>query len=534
MDTTEIPSQESPESGETQRKIVELQDLKTKVLANGTRWGAESPHTRGKLTARERLDLLLDPGTFNEVGMFVISREEEVRLDGRIGDRFTAPPGAGVVTGYGQIDGRLIYVYSQDGATFDGLPSEAHVQKICTIMDLAMKNGAPIIGLIDSTGVPLQKHAIPLVPYADIFLRNVQASGVVPQISAIMGPCVSSTYSAALTDFIFMVEHTSYMVATDPDMLKIAANEDVTREKLGEAWVHNTISGVTHFACPTELNCLRMIRELVSYIPSNNTEDAPLITPIDPPYRVEEALDTIIPTHPDKPYDMKEVIRYLVDEGNFFEVQEHFATNILVGFARLNGRSVGIVAQQPKVLAGALDINAADKGARFIRFCDCFNIPIITLVDVPGFLPGKNQEHNGIIRHGAKLPYAYCEATVPKITVNVRKTYGGGYVMGNKHFRGDINYAWPTAAIAVMGAEGAVNILFKDEINSSKHPAKRREELVAEYNTRLIHPYIAASRGYIDEVIEPCYTRIKLLRALELLKDKRDSNLPKKHGNIPL
>ncbi|HEV2661801.1 MAG TPA: acyl-CoA carboxylase subunit beta, partial [Ktedonobacteraceae bacterium] len=385
-------------------------------------------------------------------------------------------------------------------------------------------------------GARIQEGVVSLGAYADIFLRNTLASGVIPQISAIMGPCAGgAVYSPAITDFIFMVEETSYMFVTGPNVVKAVTHEDVTFEALGGARVHNSVSGVAHFACPSEPDCIRMLRQLMSFIPSNNLEDAPRIIPTDSPKRVAEELDTIIPDNPSKPYDMKQVIGHIVDDGDFFEVQPLFAPNILIGFARLNGRSIGIVAQQPRMKAGSLDMNAADKAARFVRFCDCFNIPIITFEDVPGFLPGVDQEHGGIIRHGAKLLYAYCEATVPKITVITRKAYGGAYdVMSSKHVRGDINYAWPTAEIAVMGPEGAVNILFKGEIDAAEDPAQRRKELIAEYTQMFASPYIAASRGYIDEVIEPSMTRIKLINALEMLKNKRDTNPPKKHGNIPL
>ena len=460
MSITERSSQDSPHLKNTQEKVVELQDLKAAAMLGGGLKRIEAQHKKGKLTARERLDLLLDPGTFNELDMFVTHRSTDFGLDEQ------RIPGDGVVTGYGQIEGRLVYVFSQDFTVFGGSLSEAHAEKICKIMDLAMKNGAPVIGLNDSGGARIQEGVVSLGAYADIFLRNTLASGVVPQISAIMGPCAGgAVYSPAITDFIFMVEETSYMFVTGPNVLKSVTHEDVTFEGLGGAKVHNSVSGVAHFASPSEPDCIRMIRQLVSYIPSNNLEDPPRIIPTDSPKRADAELDSIIPDNPNKPYDMKDVIRHVVDDSEFFEVQEHFATNIIVGFARLNGRSVGIVAQQPRSLAGVLDINASDKAARFVRFCDCFNIPIITFVDVPGFLPGVGQEHNGIIRHGAKLLYAYCEATVPKITVIVRKAYGGAYdVMSSKHVRSDINYAWPTAEIAVMGPEGAINILFKDEI----------------------------------------------------------------------
>ena len=522
--------QATPGTKTTREKIQELHELREAARLGGGKKRIEAQHKKGKLTARERIDLLLDPGTFSELDMFVTHRSTDFGLDEQ------RIPGDGVVTGYGYIDGRLVYVFSQDFTVFGGSLSEAHAEKICKIMDMAMKNGAPVIGLNDSGGARIQEGVVSLGAYADIFLRNTLASGVIPQISAIMGPCAGgAVYSPAITDFIFMVEQTSYMFVTGPNVLKTVTHEDVTFEELGGAMVHNSTSGVAHFSCPSEADCIRQIRTLLSYIPSNNVEDPPRLTPVDSPTRTEEALDEIIPDNPNRPYDMKTVIRYIVDEGIFFEVQEHFATNIIIGFARLNGRSVGIVAQQPGSLAGVLDINSSDKAARFVRFCDCFNIPLITFVDVPGFLPGVSQEHNGIIRHGAKLLFAYCEATVPKITVITRKAYGGAYdVMNSKHVRGDINYAWPSAEIAVMGAEGAVNILFKDEIDKAADPEQRRKELIAEYTAKFANPYIAAQRGYVDEVIEPRNTRPKLITALEMLKNKRDSNPPKKHGNIPL
>ena len=530
MATSERTPQDSPPLKGSKEKVAELQRLKAEAMLGGGVKRIETQHKKSKLTARERLDLLLDTGTFNELDMFVTHRSSDFGLDEQ------KIPGDGVVTGYGQIDGRLVYVFSQDFTVFGGSLSEAHAEKICKIMDLAMKNGAPVIGLNDSGGARIQEGVVSLGAYADIFLRNTLASGVVPQISAIMGPCAGgAVYSPAITDFIFMVEQTSYMFVTGPNVVKTVTHEDVTFEELGGAMVHNSKSGVAHFDCPDEPECIRMIRTLMSFIPSNNLEDPPRFTPLDSPTRVEEALDSIIPDNPNKPYDMKAVIRYIVDDGDFFEVQEHFAANIIVGFARLNGRSIGIVAQQPGALAGVLDIDASEKAARFIRFCDCFNIPIITFEDVPGFLPGVKQEHGGIIRSGAKLLYAYCEATVPKITVITRKAYGGAYdVMNSKHVRGDINYAWPTAEIAVMGAEGAVNVLFKDAIDKADDPDQRRKELIAEYTEMFANPYIAASRGYVDEIIEPRFTRAKLITALEMLKNKRDSNPPKKHGNIPL
>ncbi len=514
----------------TREKIEELRRLKEQALQGGGPERIASQHKKGKLTARERIELLVDANTFQELDMFATHRAtgfglEEQRI---LGD--------GVVTGYGKVDGRLVYVFSQDFTVFGGSLSEAHSEKICKIMDLAMKNGAPVIGLNDSGGARIQEGVVSLGAYADIFLRNTLASGVIPQISAIMGPCAGgAVYSPAITDFIFMVEGTSHMFVTGPNVLKTVTHENVTFDELGGATIHNATSGVAHFAAPSEVEVLRQIRALLSYLPSNNMGDPPAIPTDDPITRADEALDTIIPDNPNRPYDMKDIIRAVADRGSFFEVQEQFARNIVVGFARLNGKPVGFIAQQPNVLAGVLDINSSDKGARFVRFCDCFNIPIVTLVDVPGFLPGVAQEHGGIIRHGAKLLFAYCEATVPKVTVITRKAYGGAYdVMSSKHIRGDINYAWPTAEIAVMGVDGAVNIVFKDEIARASDPEAKRAELVADYQDKFANPYVAAARGYVDEVIEPRHTREKLIVALDMLKNKRDSLPPKKHGNIPL
>ncbi len=490
----------------------------------------EKQHKQGKLTARERVSLLLDSGSFRELDMFVTHRASDFGMADKkyLGDS--------VVTGWGTIDGRLVYIFSQDFTVFGGSLSQVHAEKICKVMDLAMKNGAPMIGLNDSGGARIQEGVVSLGGYADIFLRNTLASGVVPQISAIMGPCAGgAVYSPALTDFIFMVKNTSYMFITGPDVVKAVTHEDVTFEELGGALVHNTKSGVAHFASDDEPDCLYMIRRLLSYLPQNNMEDPPFVKTQDDPLRMEETLNSIVPDNPNKPYDMKEVIRLVVDEDSFFEVQEHFAMNIIVGFARLGGHSVGIVAQQPQVLAGVLDIDSSEKAARFIRFCDSFNIPLITFEDVPGFLPGLAQEHGGIIKSGAKLLYAYCEATVPKITVITRKAYGGAYdVMNSKHVRGDFNVAWPTAEIAVMGPDGAVNIIFRDELRTAEDPAAKKAELVAMYREKFANPYIAASWGYIDDVIEPKETRPRLINALEMLQNKRDSNPPKKHGNIPL
>ncbi len=514
----------------TRKKIEELRQRRAEALLGGGTKRIAAQHKKGKLTARERLDLLLDPGTFNELDMFVTHRSTDFGL---ADERYA---GDGVVTGYGQIDGRLVYVFSQDFTVFGGSLSETHAGKICKIMDLAMKNGAPVIGLNDSGGARIQEGVVSLGAYADIFLRNTLASGVIPQISAIMGPCAGgAVYSPAITDFIFMVENTSYMFITGPNVVKTVTHEEVTFDELGGPAVHNAVSGVAHFSSPTEPDCLSHIRALLSYLPSNNVDDPPFAPTDDPATREDDALDDIIPDSPTQPYDMHEVIRRVVDDGIFFEVQPEYARNIIVGFARLGGRSVGIVAQQPQVLAGVLDINASDKGARFVRFCDCFNIPLVTFEDVPGFLPGVGQEHGGIIRHGAKLLFAYCEATVPKLTVITRKAYGGAYdVMSSKHVRGDINYAWPTAEIAVMGIDGAVNIIFKDEIERAADHDARRRELAEDYVAKFANPYVAAARGYLDEIIEPRETRRKLITALDMLKNKRDSNPPKKHDNIPL
>jgi acetyl-CoA carboxylase carboxyltransferase component len=510
-------------------KILELRQKREEARLGGGQKRIEQQHAKGKLTARERIDLLLDEGSFQELGMFVTQR-------GTYGGNSQTMYSDGVVTGYGTINGRLVYVFSQDFTVYGGSLGEAHAEKIVRLLDHAMKNGAPVIGLNDSGGARIQEGVVSLGGYADIFLRNTLASGVIPQISAIMGPCAGgAVYSPALTDFIFMVKDTSYMFVTGPDVVKTVTHEDVNFETLGGAMVHNEKSGVAHFAAENEEHCISLIRKLLSYIPQNNMEEAPLLRPTDDPLRADEALDSLVPDQPAKPYDIKEVITRVVDDGEFFEVHEHYAQNIVVGFARLNGRAVGIVAQQPMVLAGVLDINSSDKGARFVRFCDSFNIPIITFEDVPGFLPGVDQEHGGIIRHGAKLLYAYCEATVPKITIITRKAYGGAYdVMSSKHIRGDLNYAWPTAEIAVMGPDGAVNILYREEIANAADPEAMKQKLTQEYRDHFANPYIAAGRGYIDDVIEPHQTRAKLIAGLEMLQNKRDTNPPKKHGNIPL
>src|SRR5690242_2109231 len=487
-------------------------------------------HAKGKLSARERLDVLLDDGSFVELDRFVTQRSTAFGLDGQqfLGD--------GVVTGYGRIEGRLVYVFSQDFTVFGGSLSEAHAEKIAKIMDLAMRNGAPVIGLNDSGGARIQEGVVSLGGYADIFLRNTLASGVVPQISAILGPCAGgAVYSPAITDFIYMVRGTSYMFVTGPNVVKTVTHEDVTMEQLGGADTHAQTSGVAHFTYDSEFACLGAIRDLFRFIPQNNLSEPPRGAATDPPGRRDETLLGIVPDNPNKPYDMHEVIRHVVDDGEFYEVQRDFGANLLCGFAHLGGYSVGIVANQPAVLAGVLDIKASAKGARFIRFCDAFNIPIITFEDVPGFLPGVTQEHGGIIREGAKLLFAYCEATVPKLTVITRKAYGGAYdVMSSKHIRGDFNVAWPTAEIAVMGPKGAVEILFRKEIADSTDPVQATEQRITEYRDTFAHPYIAAGRGYLDDIIDPRDTRPRLIDALETLKTKRDRNPAKKHGNIPL
>ena len=490
----------------------------------------EAQHAKGKLTARERLDLLLDPGSFVEIDQFVTHRSTAFGLDN---ERYY---GDGVVTGYGRIDGRLVFVFSQDFTVFGGSLSETHGEKICKVMDLALKNGAPIIGLNDSGGARIQEGVVSLGAYAEIFLRNVLASGVIPQISAVLGPCAGgAVYSPAMTDFTFMVQGTSFMFVTGPDVVKTVTHEVVDFEGLGGASVHSTTSGVAHFAAEDEAQCLSDVRRLMGFLPSNNLDDAPRRPTADPADRMADALNAIVPDQPTRSYDMHSVIRLIVDDADFLEVHAAYAQNIIVGFAHLGGRSVGIVAQQPTVLAGVLDINASVKAARFVRFCDAFNIPLVTFVDVPGFLPGVGQEHGGIIRQGAKLLYAYCEATAPKVTVITRKAYGGAYdVMSSKHIRGDVSLAWPTAEIAVMGIEGAVNIVFRDQLSSSEHPDALRAELEREYRENLANPYVAAARGYVDDVIEPRETRPRLINALQMLQNKRDTNPPKKHGNIPL
>ena len=511
-------------------KLERLEELRRLAEQGGGPERLEAQHRRGKLSARERLDLLLDEGSFVELDRFVTHRSTDFGLADRkiLGD--------GVVTGYGTIDGRLVYVFSQDFTVFGGSLSEAHAEKIVKIQELALKNGAPLIGLNDSGGARIQEGVVSLGGYADIFLRNTLASGVVPQISVILGPCAGgAVYSPAITDFVFMVRGTSYMFVTGPNVVKTVTHEDVDMEGLGGADVHASVSGVAHFALDSEPECLASVRRLMSYLPQNNTEVPPAVASADPADRQDEKLLEIVPDNPNRPYDMKDVIRRVVDTDSFYEVHERFAQNLIVGFARLGGHSVGVVANQPTVLAGVLDIDSSDKGARFVRFCDAFNIPLVAFEDVPGFLPGVAQEHGGIIRHGAKLLYAFAEATVPKVTVITRKAYGGAYdVMNSKHIRGDINLAWPQAEIAVMGPKGAVEILFRKEIAEAEDPEAATEARIAEYRETFAHPYVAAARGYVDDVIDPRETRPRLINALDMLRNKRDENPLKKHGNIPL
>ena len=511
-------------------KLDQLREREQRATEGGGAARVEKQHAAGKMTARERVEFLLDDDTFQEFDKLVEHRSRDFGMDEEI------YPGDGVVTGHGLIEGRKVFVFAQDFTVFGGSLSETHAEKICKVMDLAMKVGAPIIGLNDSGGARIQEGVVSLGGYADIFLRNTLASGVVPQISCIMGPCAGgAVYSPAITDFNIMVKDTSYMFITGPDVIKTVTHESVTKEELGGASTHSRKSGVAHFAADSDEHALRMVRELLSFIPSNNVDDPPRLAPTDPPDRVEVKLNSIVPEASNQPYDIREVIDLVVDDAYFFEVHRDYALNIVVGFARLDGKPVGIVANQPAYLAGVLDIDSSLKGARFVRFCDCFNIPIITFEDVPGFLPGISQEHGGIIKHGAKLLYAYAEATVPKVTVITRKAYGGAYcVMGSKHIRTDINFAWPTAEIAVMGPEGAVDILYRNELAEASDKVSARRSRVTELEEKFASPYVAAERGFIDEVIEPAQTRPKLIRALALLENKRDTNPPKKHGNIPL
>lgn len=510
--------------------LKKLEDLNHQAELGGGLKRIEKQHQVGKLTARERIELLLEKGSFIELDKFVTHRTTDFGMqDSKI-------LGDGVVTGYGMIGERLVFVFAQDFTVFGGSLSETYSKKICKVMDMAMQMGAPVIGLNDSGGARIQEGVRSLGGYADIFLKNSMASGVVPQISAIMGPCAGgAVYSPALTDFIFMVKESSYMFITGPDVVKSVTQEEVSKEDLGGTDIHMTKSGVAHFSADNDIDCINRIRELISYLPGNNMEEPPFVPTMDSPTRLTTDLVDLIPTNPNQPYDIKKMIIEVADDNRFFEVQEEFATNIVIGYIRLNGKTIGVVANQPAVLAGTLDINASVKAARFVRFCDAFNIPLLTLVDVPGFLPGVNQEYGGIIRHGAKLLYAYCEATVPKVTIVVRKSYGGAYcVMSSKHIRGDVNFAYPTAEIAVMGPDGAVNILFKREIEQAKDPEAKRKELQEEYREKFANPYRAAELGYMDEVIDPSVTRIRLIRSFEMLANKRQSNPPKKHSNLPL
>jgi acetyl-CoA carboxylase carboxyltransferase component len=512
------------------QKIQHLRERKAGTRLGGGPERIDAQHQKGKLTARERLDLLLDKGSFRETDPFVVHRTHDFGLEKQ------KYPGDSVVTGWGTINDRLVYVFSQDFTVFGGSLGEVHAAKICKVLDLALKNGAPVIGLNDSGGARIQEGVVSLAGYAEIFLRNTLASGVIPQISAILGPCAGgAVYSPALTDFVFMVRGTSNMFVTGPDVVKAVTHEQVTANDLGGADVHAEKSGVCHVTSESEADMMYLIRKMLGYLPQNNMEDPPFLPNGDDTLRSDETLDSIIPDDPGKPYDVKDIIIRVVDGSQFYEIQDSFAPNIVIGFARLGGHSVGIVANQPQVLAGVLDIDASEKAARFVRFCDAFNIPVVTLVDVPGFMPGTLQEHSGIIRSGAKLMYAYCEATVPKLTVILRKAYGGAYiVMSSKHLRGDLNFAWPSAEIAVMGPEAAVNVVFRKEMEKTDHPEQRRTELTNDYREKFANPYVAAERGYLDDIIEPCETRPRLINALEMLKNKRDSNPSKKHGNIPL
>jgi propionyl-CoA carboxylase beta chain len=513
-----------------QDRFEELHRRNHAAEAGGGRERIERQHKAGKKTARERLEVLLDKGSFAELDRFVLHQSNDFGMDTQ------RIPGDGVITGSGRIHGRSVFAFAQDFTVFGGSLSESYARKICKIMDLAMKTGVPIIGLNDSGGARIQEGVVSLAGYADIFLRNTLASGVVPQISAVMGPCAGgAVYSPAITDFVFMVKGSSYMFVTGPDVIKAVTHEEVSFEELGGAATHGTTSGVAHFAADSEDECLALIRELMTFLPQNNAEDPPLRPTTDPADRADPELQSVVPDQPNKPYDIKDIVRPVLDDRYFFEVQADYAPNIVIGFGRLGGRPVGIVANQPAHLAGCLDISASVKAARFVRFCDCFNIPLVTFEDVPGFLPGTAQEFGGIIKHGAKLLYAFCEATVPKLTVITRKAYGGAYcVMSSKHIRGDANFAYPTAEIAVMGPEGAVNILYKREMDAAKNAAALKEEKTREYREKFANPYVAAERGYIDEVIEPRDTRRRLIQALDVLHTKRDTNPPRKHGNMPL
>ena len=511
-------------------RLETLADYERRAEAGGGEARQRRQHDAGKLTARERIDLFFDPGTFREIDKLVTHRCRDFGMETQL------VPGDGVVAGHGEVEGRLVYAFAQDFTVFGGSLSETNAAKIVKIMDLAMKNGAPIVGLNDSGGARIQEGVASLAGYADIFLRNTLASGVIPQLSAIMGPCAGgAVYSPAITDFTVMVEGTSYMFVTGPDVIRTVTHEEVTKDELGGAMTHNAKSGAAHFAVPTDKDCLALLRTLLGYLPSNNLDDPPRLETADPVDREDPALDTLVPASPNQPYDMLDLIRAVGDDGDFLEVHRHFAPNIVVGFARFGGQPVGVVANQPAHLAGALDIDASIKGARFVRFCDAFNLPLVTFEDVPGFLPGTVQEYGGIIKHGAKLLYAFAEATVPKVTVVARKAYGGAYcVMASKHIRTDVNLAWPTAEVAVMGPEGAVNILYKRELDAAEDPDALRASKVQEFRDKLANPFVAAGRGFLDEVIAPRTTRPRIIAALRSLDGKRDRNPPKKHGNIPL
>lgn len=513
-----------------EERLNQLEQLRRQAELGGGKERIDSQHKKGKLTARERIELLVDSNTFEEFDAYVTHRSSDFGLDKQ---KFL---GDGVVTGCGKINGRLVFIFSQDFTVFGGSLSEAHAEKIVKIMNAAMKTGAPVIGLNDSGGARIQEGVVSLGGYADIFLLNTMASGVIPQISAILGPCAGgAVYSPAITDFVIMTKGTSYMFVTGPNVVKTVTHEEVSSEELGGAETHASKSGVAHFACDNEAEAIEHIKKLMQYIPQNNIEDPPTVECTDELEREDTALNKIVPEHPNQPYDIKDVINLVVDKGSFFEVHEQYAQNIVVGFAHLGGYSIGIVANQPSVLAGCLDINSSKKGARFVRFCDAFNIPLLVFEDVPGFLPGTDQEHGGIIKEGAKLLYAFCEATVPKVTVITRKAYGGAYdVMNSKHVRGDMNYAWPTAEIAVMGPKGAAEIIFKKELAKAKDPEKELQKKTEEYREKFANPFNAAARGYVDDIIEPKSTRPRLIRAFEMLRNKKDSNPPKKHGNIPL
>jgi propionyl-CoA carboxylase beta subunit len=524
------PPAKAPGGGRRRELHARLEGLRAASLAGGGEEAARKQHGKGKLTARERVALLLDEGSFVESGAFVTHRCRDFGMEEK------RVPGDGVVTGHGLVEGRRVFVFSQDFTVFGGSLSGAYAEKICRLMDQAVKVGAPVIGLNDSGGARIQEGVVSLGGYAEIFLRNTLASGVVPQVSAILGPCAGgAVYSPAITDFVLMVEGTSTMYVTGPHVVKTVTHEEVDHETLGGAHTHATRSGVAHFTAPDDAACLSLVRDLLSYLPSNNLEDPPPRPTDDDPARGDADLDDLVPDDPNRPYDVKEVVRRLVDDGRFLEVHAQYAENLVVGFARLGGRAVGIVANQPAHLAGVLDIAASLKGARFVRTCDAFNVPLVTLEDVPGFLPGTDQEHGGIIKHGAKLLYAYCEATVPKLTVILRKAYGGAYdVMSSKHIRGDLNLAWPTAEIAVMGPKGAVEIVFRKEIAAAPDPAAEEARKIAEYTEKFANPYVAAAEGYIDDVVLPRETRKRLCGALEMLRTKRDRNPPRKHGNLPL